>query len=172
VDCCIILVPRLLTINLQTCKELYKALESRNVWHHTLRDLLSVIPLPSLRRVIPQLSVKELKAKAIIAARLAHMWRQDIVTPRVARKFECDCDVARFQLLPGGKWLVVAKCDGSLELHDLSLGEPEIEIVDHTLYDEDWHIDSFAVDLRLSVSRSGEILAILTVHSSELSHRG
>ena len=55
-------------------------------------------------------------------------------------------------------------------MHDLSSGEPEIEIVDHTLYDEDWHIDSFGVDLRLSVSRSGGILAILTVHSTEYSH--
>ena len=159
-------------VNLQTCKELYKLLESRNVWQQALRDILSVISLPALQRAIPQLTTKVLKMKTVIAARLAHKWSQKTVTPRMARKYECDCDVARLQLLPGGKWLLIAQCDGSLGLYDMSSGAPELKIVDDTLCDEDWHIDSFYVDLRLSVSNTGEILAVLVTYSSEYSHHG
>ena len=130
----------------QTCKELHKSLESRYVWQHVLRDILSVIPLPNLRHALPQLSVDELKQKAIIAARLAHKWNQATIVPHNARKFECDCDVSCFQLLPGGKWMVVAQCDGNLELHDMTSEPPEVVFVDSTLCDEDWHIDSFYVD--------------------------
>jgi len=162
----------LLMVYLQTCKELHKILESRNVWQQALRDILSVIPLPALQQKIPQLTTKEIKMKTIIAARLAHIWSQKTVKPRMSRKFECDCDVACLRLLPGGKWLVVAQCDGSLGLYDISSGAPELAIADLTLCDEDWHIDSFSVDLRLSVSNTGEILVVLATNSTEYSHHG
>lgn len=129
---------------------------------HVLYDILDVTPLPNLRRALPQLSAEELKKKVIIAARLSYKWDQKTIIPQQAREFECDYDVACFQLLPGGKWMVVAKCDTTLELHEMTSEPPEVVIVDRTLCYEDWYSNSFfMVDLCLSVSQSGEILAVL-----------
>lgn len=152
----------------QTCKELRKTLESRYVWKHVLRNIFSAFQLPSLRNALLQLSADELKKKAIVATRLAHMWGQETVIPQKVRKFKCDCDVTSFRLLPGGKWMVVAQCGGSLELHDMRSEPPTLWIVDRTLCDD---IDFFFVDLLLSVSQSGQILAILETCSGKHSHR-
>ena len=154
----------LLMVHLQTCRQLRKTCESRYVWLCVLQDILSAIPLPNLRHSLSQLSADELKKKAIIAARIAHLWNQETVIPQKAYKFECDSGVVSLHLLPGGKWMIIVHFDGTLVLHDFRSELPKVRIVDRTLCDENLRMN---VDLRLWVCQSGEILAILKTFSGE-----
>ena len=151
-----------------TPADVQAASQNKSRYVCVLQDILSAIPLPNLRHSLSQLSADELKKKAIIAARIAHLWNQETVTPQKAYKFECDSGVLSLHLLPGGKWMIIVHFDGTLVLHDFRSELPKVRIVDRTLCDENLRKN---VDLRLWACQSGEILAILKTFSGEYYNR-
>jgi hypothetical protein len=55
--------------------------------------------------------------------------------------------------------LVVAGCDGSLELYDMNSEPPEVEVIQRPLRED----KSLIADLNLFVSEDGSILVILCI---------
>lgn len=121
------------------------------------RQLLE-IPQPQLYHRLPSMSTEQLRAHAILSARLDLEWHRDRHNDRpVIQSFQCAPQVEHINLLPGGKWVVVVMHDGSLHLHELGAPAPAA-VLAHSLADGE---SVFYLSSRLTVSQNLEDLVVL-----------